>query len=58
MTREDLGIDPETTGLKGSATRVVNTERPVLARETVWIEGTPEAQAEKLKSLLQEEKIC
>ena len=46
MTREDLGIDPETTGLKGSATRVVSTERPVPARETVWIEGTPEAQGE------------
>ena len=58
MTRGDLEIDPETTGLKGSATRVVSTERPVLARETVWIEGTPEAQAERLKALLQEEKIC
>ena len=50
MTREDLGIDPETTGLKGSATRVVSTERPVPARETVWIEGTPEAQAGQLKA--------
>ena len=58
MTREDLGIDPETTGLKGSATRVVSTERPVPARETVWIEGTPEAQAGQLKALLREEKIC
>ena len=58
MTREDLGIDPKTTGLKGSATRVVSTERPVPARETVWIKGTPEAQARQLKALLREEKIC
>ena len=58
MTREDLEIDPEKTGLKGSATRVVSTERPVLTRETVRIEGKPEEQAEKLKALLREEKIC
>ena len=58
MTREDLRIDPERTGLKGSATRVVSTERPVLTRETVRIEGKPEEQAERLKALLREEKIC
>ena len=58
MTRENLGIDPADTGLKGSATRVVSTERPVLTRETIRITGTPEEQAEKLSALLQEGTIC
>lgn len=58
MTREDLGIDPEKTGLKGSATRVVGTGRPVTTRGTIWIEGNPMEQAEKLRALLREEKIC
>ena len=58
MTREDLGIDPEDTGLKGSATRVVSTERPAAVRKTVRITGTPEEQADKLSALLQEGKLC
>ena len=58
MTREDLGIDAGRTGLSGSATRVVSTQRPVLTRETVLIEGTPEEQAAKLKACLEGEMIC
>lgn len=52
MNREDTGIDTEKTGLNGSATRVVRTERPVITRKTVWIEGTASEQAEKLKGYL------
>jgi len=58
MTREELGIDPEKTGLKGSATRVVSTERPIMTRKTVLIGGTPAEQENRLKALLREEKIC
>ena len=53
MSREDTGIDAGKTGLNGSATRVVRTERPVITRETVWIEGTASEQAEKLKGYLE-----
>ena len=52
MNREDTGIDAGKTGLTGSATRVIRTERPVVTRETVWIEGTAKEQAEKLKKYL------
>ena len=52
MNREDAGIEAEKTGLNGSATRVVRTERPVVTRKTVWIEGTAKEQAEKLKEYL------
>ena len=52
MSREDTGIDAGKTGLKGSATRVVRTERPEINRETVWIDGTANEQAEKLKRYL------
>ena len=58
MNRDDLEIDPERTGLKGSATRVVSTERPVMTRKTIRIGGSPEEQAEKLSALLREENIC
>ena len=51
MTREDLGIDPGKTGMNGSATRVVRTERPM---KTIWIDGNAAEQAEQLKKLLQE----
>ena len=54
MTREDLGIDPEKSGLNGSATRVVRTERPIMTRKTTWIDGTAAEQAERLKKKLQE----
>ena len=44
----DLGLAPETVGLKGSCTRVVKSERPVIARECTLLTGTPGAQAEAL----------
>ena len=53
MNREGTEIDAGKTGLNGSATRVVRTERPVITRETVWIEGTASEQAEKLKGYLE-----
>ena len=54
MTGEALEMNADRTGLAGSATRVVSTERPVLTRKTIWIEGTPAEQAGKLRSFLQE----
>ena len=41
-----LGLDPALTGLDGSATRVVATERPVLEKRSEWLSGTPQQQAE------------
>ena len=54
MTGETLEMNADRTGLAGSATRVVSTERPVMTRKTVWIEGTPAEQTGKLRSFLQE----
>lgn len=43
-----LNLDPSETGLSGSATRVVSTERPVLEKKAVCLEGPPQEQAEAL----------
>jgi len=48
----DLGLDPARTGLGGSATRVVSTERPVPVKKNEWISGTPQQQAEALLARL------
>lgn len=52
VNREALGIGEAETGLAGSATRVVSSERPVKAGETVWIGGDAAEQAAKLKRIL------
>ena len=44
----DLGLDPEETGLKGSATRVVKTARPDLSVKAEIISGAPGEQAAAL----------
>lgn len=54
---DDLGLSPEITGLKGSATRVVKSERPNLACETEFITGTPAQQAAALLAHLKNDKL-
>ena len=48
LDREALRLDPAGTGLSGSATRVVATERPVQERKAEILSGNPEAQADML----------
>ncbi len=45
LNREALGVAPETVGLKGSRTRVIKSERPILARECDFLTGTIDEQA-------------
>lgn len=45
LNRETLGITPEAVGLKGSRTRVVKSERPILARKCDFLTGTVDEQA-------------
>lgn len=53
----DLGLDPARTGLGGSATRVVSTERPVLEKKSELLSGTPRQQAEALLARLRSSGI-
>ena len=48
LNREALNVAPEAVGLKGSRTRVVKSERPVLTRACDFLPGTPDEQAEAL----------
>ena len=43
-----LGLNPEVTGLAGSATRVVSSFRPVFEKNSETLRGTPLQQAEAL----------
>ena len=52
-----LGLDPARTGLGGSATRVVSTERPVLEKKSELLSGTPQQQAEALLARLRSSGI-
>lgn len=52
LDHEALGLDQNRTGLAGSATRVVATERPVQERNAEILSGTPEEQASVLISRL------
>ena len=45
LNREALGVAPEAVGLKGSRTRVIKSERPILARECDFLTGTIDEQA-------------
>ena len=45
---DTLGMDPDRTGLSGSATRVVATERPVHERKARILHGSPDQQAAAL----------
>ncbi len=53
----DLGLSAEEVGLKGSATRVVRSERPVLTRKAEFIPGTPREQANALMDKLRENQL-
>ena len=55
--RESLGLSPEETGLSGSATRVVRTQRPDLTRRAEVMEGTPAQQAVALLKRLREQRF-
>ena len=46
--RGSLGLDPAETGLAGSATHVLSTERPCMDHQAEMLSGTPEEQAEAL----------
>ena len=48
LNREALDIAPDMVGLKGSHTRVVKSERPVLTRACDFLSGSIEAQADAL----------
>ncbi len=48
LNREALGIAPELVGLKGSRTRVVKSERPILTRECDFLPGPIGEQADAL----------
>ena len=48
LDHEALQLDPARTGLSGSATRVVATERPVQERKAEILSGSPEEQADAL----------
>ena len=56
-SREDLGMNPADTGLNGSATRVVKTQRPDLSVKAEVIEGTPAQQAAALIQRLVEKRL-
>ena len=45
LNREALGVAPETVGLKGSRTRVIKSERPVIARKCDFLTGSIDEQA-------------
>lgn len=45
LNREALGVVPETVGLKGSRTRVIKSERPVIARKCDFLTGSIDEQA-------------
>ncbi len=57
VTAGDLDIDPDRLGLKGSATRVVSSERPNLVHHTVFIDGTADEQAQKLLEILDSREV-
>lgn len=56
-SREDLGLMPEETGLTGSATRVVKSERPVITRKAEFLCGTPQEQAKALMERLKNDQL-
>ncbi|MCR4443064.1 MAG: electron transfer flavoprotein subunit beta/FixA family protein [Peptococcaceae bacterium] len=51
-TAEDIGADPDKTGLRGSPTQVVRTFVPVHEVKSEMIGGTAEEQAKKLAGIL------
>lgn len=56
-SREDLGVDAEQAGLKGSATRVVRSSRPEMKTACEFLTGAVPAQAQQLISRLTENRL-
>lgn len=54
---EDLGADPESVGLAGSPTQVVEIFAPRARGDRVMIQGDPEDQARRLLTELKKDKI-
>lgn len=48
LNREALNVAPETVGLKGSRTRVIKSERPVIARKCDFLTGSIDEQTNAL----------
>jgi electron transfer flavoprotein beta subunit len=51
---KELDLDADTTGLKGSPTRVVKTTIPEIKRQLIELDGTAKDQASKLATILKE----
>ena len=54
---DDLGAHPESVGLAGSPTQVVEIFAPKPRGKRIRIEGRPEEQAEQLLDALRKDKI-
>jgi len=48
LAAEDLGLDPERIGLKGSATRIINVYSPTAAKKNLVLTGAPKRVVEQL----------
>ena len=55
-TNGELGLLPDTVGIAGSPTTVVDSFSPKMGRKAQMLEGTPAELAKKLKELIEEEK--
>lgn len=53
----DVAADPEKIGLRGSRTRVVQTQRPDRAVKTQYLTGTPNEQAKTLLARLRASQV-
>ena len=57
LSLADLGLKPEETGLKGSLTRVISTERPERKRACRILSGTAAEQAQALLKALKDSRL-
>jgi len=57
LTLDDLGLEPERTGLAGSPTRVVKVFYPSLSRATRTVNASPEKAVEEIFSFLKEKAL-
>jgi electron transfer flavoprotein beta subunit len=57
MTADDINAAPESIGLKGSPTQVVEVFAPQPRGDRVTIEGTPDQMAEELIKKLTSAKV-
>ena len=56
ISNGELGLLPDTVGIAGSPTTVVDSFSPKMGRKAQMLEGTPAELAKKLKELIEEEK--